>query len=187
MFMDCGVAGEFGVEGGGKDVVLLDESGLALKFGEDGDIGGHFFDDRATNENHFERIFLERAGAEEDIAGELTAVAIAENSHIQKFEGILRGIFYACGEEDGAGTGAEDGAALGGEFTDGVVETFFPEELELRGTLAAGEDETVAALEVGDGADLDGVHAELLEHGGVGFEITLDGENADFHIPLPED
>ena len=48
-------------------------------------------------------------------------------------------------------------AAFVGKFADGVVETFFLEELELRGAFAAGEDEAVAAVEIGDGADFDGV------------------------------
>ena len=176
-----GVAGELGVEGGGKDVTLLDERGLALMLGEDSDAGGDFFDDRAANEYHFEWIFLEGAGTEEDVAGELAAVAIAKNGHVEEFEGILRGIFHARGKEDGASTSSKDGVALGGEPANGVVEFFFLEELELGCAFAAREDEAVAALEVGDGADLDGVRTELVQHGGVGIEITLNSKNADFH------
>ena len=91
------------------------------------------------------------------------------------------GFLTLCGEENGAGAGAKDGAAFAGEIADGVVETFFLEELELRGAFAAGEDEAVAALEIGDGADFDGFRAEFVEHGGVGVEVALDGEDADFH------
>ena len=40
MLVDGGVVGEFGVEGGGEEIVFLDESGGAIEFGEDGDIGG---------------------------------------------------------------------------------------------------------------------------------------------------
>jgi hypothetical protein len=181
MFVNGGVAGEFGMEGGGEDFAFLDESGLAPKLGEDGDVGGDFFNDRAANENHFEWLLLERAGTEEDVAGELAAVAIAKNGHIQELEGILRGIFHLGGQENGSGAGAEDGVAVGGKVADGVVEAFFLEELELRGAFAAREDEAIAAIEVDDCADFDGVDAELVEHGGVGLEISLDGEYADFH------
>jgi len=90
-------------------------------------------------------------------------------------------IFDVRGEEDGAGAGAENGAALGGELADGVEETFFLEELELRGAFAAGEDEGVGMAEIGDGADLEGLHAESLESGGVCGEVALDGEDADGH------
>jgi hypothetical protein len=179
--VDGGVAGELGVEGGGKDVALLDERGLALMLGEDSDAGGDFFDDRAANEYHFEWIFLEGAGTEEDVAGQLAAVAIAKNGHVEEFEGILCGIFHVRGKEDGASTSAKDGAAIGGEIANGVIESLFLEELELGCAFAAGKDEAVAVLKVGDGADLDGVRSELVEHSGVRLEITLNGENADFH------
>ena len=46
------------------------------------------------------------------------------------------------------------------EFGDGFVEAFFFQELQLRGAFAAGEDQAVAALEIGGRADLDGFHAE---------------------------
>ena len=181
MLMNGGVGREFGMESGGEDLAFFHESGLAIEFGEDCDVRGDFFDDWSANEDHFERIFLERAGTEEDVAGELAAVTIAENRHVQEFEGILRGIFHARSKEDSAGTSAEDGAAFSGIFADCVIETFFLEELNLRGAFAARENKTTAAVEVSDGTDLNGFYAELLEHGGVRLEITLYRENADFH------
>ena len=72
----------------------------------------------------------------------------------------MRGILDVSGEENGAGAGAENGAAFGGELADGVEEAFFLEELELRGAFAAGEDEGVGFAEIGDGADLEGLRAE---------------------------
>jgi len=179
MLVDGGVGGEFGVESGGEDVAVLDEDGFALMLCKDGDAGANFFEDGAADEDHFERIFFERAGAEEDVARELAAVAVAKNGDVEEFQGILSGIVDVRSEKNRAGTSAEDGV-LFGEFADGGVETFFLEELELRGAFAAGEDEAVATLEVGDGADFDGVGAELMEHGGVGCEVALNGENADF-------
>lgn len=68
----------------------------------------------------------------------------------------MRRIFDFVGEENGTGTSAEDGSALVGKFADGVVEALLLEELELGGAFAAGEDQAVAADEVGDGADFDG-------------------------------
>jgi len=85
------------------------------------------------------------------------------------------------GEENGSGTGAENGTAFGGELANGVEEAFFLEELKLRGALAAGEDEGVGMAEIGEGADLEGLHAQCLEGGGVCGEVALDGEDADFH------
>ena len=37
MLVDGGVVGEFGVEGGGEEIVFLDEGGGAIEFGQDGD------------------------------------------------------------------------------------------------------------------------------------------------------
>jgi len=85
------------------------------------------------------------------------------------------------GKENGAGAGAENGAAFGGKLADGVEQTFFLEELELRGAFAAGEDESVGLAEISDGADLEGLCAQCLESGSMGGEITLDGEDADVH------
>ena len=85
------------------------------------------------------------------------------------------------GKENCASASAEDGVAGVGEFADGVVEALFAEKLQLRGGFAAGEDEAVAGFEIVDGADLDGVRVEGLQSGGVGGEVTLDSEDADFH------
>lgn len=181
MLVDGGVGGEFGMEGGREDFAVFDESGLAIKFCEDGDARSDFFDDGAANEDHFERIFFERARTEEDVAGELAPVAVAKDGHVEEFEGILGRIFHFRGQKNRAGAGAENSVAVRGEFADGVVETLFLEELELRGAFAAGENKAVAAVEIRDGADFDGGGTERVEHGGVGLEITLDGEDADFH------
>jgi hypothetical protein len=111
----------------------------------------------------------------------LAAVGVAEDGHFQQGEGGLRGIFDVGGKEYGSGTGAENGAAFGGELSDGVEKPFFLEELKLRGAFAAGEDEGVGFAEIGDGTDFDGLRTELLENGGVCGEVALDGEDADFH------
>jgi hypothetical protein len=176
-----GIVGELGMKGGGKKIVFLDECRLAGMAGEHVDPGANAFDDRATDENHFERIFFQSARAEENIAGDLAAVAVAEDGHIEKTERRLRRIVDMSGEENSAGASTEDGVADVGEFADGVVQTFLAEELELRGGFAAGKNQAVAGFEVVDDADLDGVGAEGLQSGGVGFEVTLNSEDADFH------
>ena len=83
MTVDGGVVGEFGVEGGGEEMVSLDEGGGAIEFGENGDARSDTFDDGAADEDHFERVFFQRAGTEENVAGELATVRIAEDGHIE--------------------------------------------------------------------------------------------------------
>lgn len=51
----------------------------------------------------------------------------------------------------------------------------------MRGALAARKDQSVAGFEVLDGANFNGICAQGLESAGVGFEVTLDSEDADFH------
>ncbi len=63
---------------------------------------------------------------------------------------VLLRIFYFGGQEDCASAGAENWTVVRGEFSDGFVEAFFLEKLELGGAFAAGEDQAVAAFEIGE-------------------------------------
>jgi hypothetical protein len=174
MFVDRRIGGKFRVKGSGEDVALFYQCGFPFKFSQNTDAGCNLFDDRAANEHHLQRIFLERRGTEENIAGKLAAVAIAQNGHVQKFEGILPGIFHMCGQKNRSGAGAKYGSAFAGEFPNGVVKTLFLEELQLCGAFSARQDETVTTFQVGYGAHFKGVHAEFVKHFGVGLKITLD-------------
>jgi len=121
MLVDGGVVSEFGMKRGGEQIVFLDKRWQAGMLSEDGDARTDAFDDGAADENHLEWIFFQGARAEEDVAGELAAITIAEYGHIEKAEGGLHRIIYMSGEEDCAGTSAEDRFAILGEFADGVV------------------------------------------------------------------
>ena len=179
--MHGGIVGQFGMESGGKDAAVLDEDGPPLVFGQDGDSLSNLFDDWATNENHFKRLFGECARAVEDVAGKLAAVAVAENGHVEKLEGILRGIFDMRGEKNRAGTGAENGVAFTGELADGVIQALFLQKLKLGGRFATGQDQSVTRLQVSDGADFDGVGAQFAEAGRVSSKVTLYREDTDVH------
>jgi len=174
-----GVAGEFGMEGGGEDPAALDKHRLTFMFCQNGDAFPDFFDDGCADEDHFDGSIGESGWLREDIAGELAAVAVAQDGHIEKLERILGGIFDVIREKNGACASAEDGVVFR-EFADRVVEALFLEELELGGGFAAREDERVAGVEVGDGADFDGLGAEFTKPDGVCGEVALDGEDADF-------
>ena len=54
--------------------------------------------------------------AGDDVAVHLAAVAVAQDGHVEQAERILLRIFYFVGEQDRAGTGAENGRPVGGEF-----------------------------------------------------------------------
>jgi hypothetical protein len=182
VLVNGGIIGKFGMEGGGEKIVFLDQRRLAGMASEYRDARTDAFDNGTADENHFERIFFQGAGAKENIAGELAAVAVSEDGHVEKAERGLRGIVNMSGKENCAGTSAENGVTGVGEFADGVVQAFFAEELKLRGGFAAGKDQAVAGFQIVDCADLDGVGAEGLQSGGVGFEVTLNSEDSDFHV-----
>ena len=119
--VDGGIVGEFGMKGSGEQVIFLDQCRLAGMAREHIDARTNAFDDRATDENHFEGIFFQGARAKENIAGELAAIPVAEDGHVEKTERGLRRIVDMGSEKDCAGTGAEDGVAAVGEFADGIV------------------------------------------------------------------
>lgn len=172
------------MKGGGEEIFVLYEDGLAGVFGEDIERVAGAFDDGAADEDHFERSGLEFARAKENVASDLATVGVAENGHVHKAKRGLRGMFDFGGKQDGAGAGAENGAAAAREITDRVVEAFFLEKLELRGAFTARKDEAVALFEVGDGADFECLRAKFVEARGVGFEVTLNGENSDLQSCL---
>jgi hypothetical protein len=128
------------MERGCEEIVFFNEDGFAGVFGEDFDRISGAIDDGTANENHFERFGFDFARAEENVAGELTAVGVAENGHVHEAERGLRGILDFGGEENCSGASAENCVAVGSEFPDSVVEALFLEELELCGAFAARED-----------------------------------------------
>lgn len=179
--MDRRIVGQFGMKRRCENMLLLNEGGPPVMLRQNGDVGADTFDQGATNEHHFERFFFQLAGAEEYVAGKLAAVTIPQDGYIEKAEGGLRGIVDASGKQNRAGTSAKDSATSLSKNLDSVEESFFLEELQLRGTLTAGENDAAAANQISDFAHLDGVCAEGFQDGGVGFEITLNSENPDFH------
>lgn len=84
--VDGGIVSEFGMKGGGEEIVFLNQRGLAGMAREHIDAGANAFDDRAPDENHFEGIFFQSARPEENIAGKLAAVAVAKDGHVEKAE-----------------------------------------------------------------------------------------------------
>jgi len=180
ILVDGRVAGELRVEGGGEQIVFLDQHGFASVFGENGNSGANFFDDWRTDEDHFHGPWLEGRGAKKDIAGKLAAVAVALDGHVEQAERWLRRMLDFFGEENGACAGAKDGPLSGGELLDGVEEALFLKKLELGGGFATGENESVAAAEVGNRADFEGSGAERAQHLSMCGEVALHGQDSDF-------
>ena len=160
--MDSGVVRQFRVEGGGQHLALADEHGVAGVFNENFDILANRFDDRGADENHLERILAQLCGGGVNVAGELAAVAIAQDGDVEQGERILRRAVDFFGEKDCAGAGAEERAAVCGEFLERVEEAFFLHYFQVRGAFAAGEDYAFDAGEIFRPADEGMLGAEAI-------------------------
>ena len=155
-------------------------AGLPAYFGEDFDAFADALDDRGADENHFERLVVQRGLPGDDVAVHLAAVAVAQDGHVEQAERILLRIFYSEASRIAPAQVPKTGAVSAANLRDRFVEAFFLQKLELRGAFAAGKDQAVAAFEVGGCADFHGVDAEVGEHSRVGGEVTLYRENPDF-------
>jgi hypothetical protein len=174
MLVDGGVGRKLGVKRGGENAALAHEHGVAGIFCEDFDFGADRLDDGRADENHLERLRAEFRGRREDVARKLAAVAIAQHRNIENPERGLRRPVYAPSEENRAGTGAEERAAVRGKFSQGEEEAFLGDGLEMRAALAAGKNHSIEVCEITWGADEGMRDAKTSEHFGVGFEVTLD-------------
>jgi len=86
MSVDGCVRSKFGVKGGGEKIFVLYEDGFAGVFGEDFERVAGAFDDGAADKDHLQRFGFEFARAEENVAGDLAAVGVAENGHVHETE-----------------------------------------------------------------------------------------------------
>jgi len=176
--VDAGVRAEFGVKGGREEMAFANEDRKVVAGGEGFNVGAGAGDAGGAYKDHLEWAAFEFCGLAEDGRVDLAAVGVALDGDIQGGEGFLRGVLYVFGEEDCAGTGAEGGRGFD-EGLKGVEETTVLEEFEEGGGFAAGNDETIEISEFGWSADEFCGYAEAGDGFGVGFECSLQGEDAD--------
>ncbi len=138
--VDAGVAGELRVEGGGEEVALADEDGVAVAAGEGFDLRADGGDARGADEDHFERAAGQRGGLVEDAGVVLAAVGVALDGDVHGGERGLRRVGDVAREQDGAGAGAERGG-VADERAEDVEEAVALEVAEEGGGFAAGDDE----------------------------------------------
>src|SRR5260370_935683 len=77
------------------------------------------------------------------VACHLAAGGVALAHHVQKPQRGLRRIARLTSQQNGAGAGAEQRAAPLAHFANGLLQAVFSEELQLRGALAAGQNQRV--------------------------------------------
>jgi hypothetical protein len=181
------VAGEFRVECGNQMFALFDKDRISMIFGEHLYSGARAPDDGGADENGFN---ITRPGAllklrarfdSSNPAIDLSTVGIAFDRHIDDAEAFLRGVLHVGSEQNGPGAGAEDGLLLR-EPAQRLLEIHVIQELEHGGALAAGDYQTVEIVELFGGSDLHSVGTGASEGALVGFEIALQGEDADAFV-----
>ena len=157
--MEAGIVVELGMESGselvalacGNDVVINGGKCLAV-------VGGDRLDIGCTDESHghIGADVCDRANGVE--TAQLTTVGITTHLDVHRAQTTF-------GEQDHAGTGAEDGHTVENGLADWGEESEFVEEAHLDGTLSARENEAVfRLLPVFQLAQLESLDSKALEH-----------------------
>ena len=130
------------------DVPLLHEHRFAGELGEDFQARANAIDDRRANKNHFQGCVRQHAGTKKDVAGEMPAIGVAQNGHVQKSQRGLCRIFHFGGEQNRSRTGSKDGAPFRRKLLHRVKQALFLQELELRSALPSRQNQPVAPVEI---------------------------------------
>src|SRR5215472_16407963 len=86
ILMHGGVVSQFRVKGGRHNAISLHQRGLSCVFRQNLQIRARVFNNRASNENHLERLLLERSGAADHVAGNLSPVRVSHHGHVHKIQ-----------------------------------------------------------------------------------------------------
>src|ERR1700730_7247169 len=175
------VVREFGVKSRSQNARLLHQGGLARVFGKHFHIGTDALENWSANKNHLHRLRLQLGGSADHIAVHLPPVPVAQHGHVQQAERFLPRILHFRGEQNRAGTSAQNGFVLSRRFIDRVVQTLSLQELQLRGSLAARQNQTVAARKVLARAHFHGFDAHSRQHRRMRRKISLHCQNPNLH------
>src|SRR6267378_2577658 len=182
MFVNSGVVCQFRMKGGRHNLVPLHQRGLPGVLRENFDARASALNDRATNENHFQRFLLQFRWAADHVARDLPPVGVPQHSHIQQFQGILPRIPHFRSEQYSSGARPEYRSSLLREFPNRVCQALLPQELQLRRALATRQNQAVAALKMGGSAHLRRFRAQPRQHRRVRLKVSLHRQNPDLHF-----
>lgn len=157
--MEAGIVVELGVESGGELIALAGGNDMSIDSCEGlAVVGGDCLDIGCTDEGHghIGADVCDRANSVE--TAQLTTVGITTHLDVHRAQTTF-------GEQDHAGTGAEDGHTVEDGLADRDEESEFVEEAHLDGTLSARENEAVfRLLPVFQLAQLESLDSKALEH-----------------------
>src|SRR5947207_9335634 len=141
------------MEGGGGNVGLAREDGLAAERREDLDVGTDGGDAGGADEEK-RQLAVVRSCLE---AVELTAVRVAGDGDVEEIEAPLFGRCHAAGRQDDPCAHRQDRTPASRESQERRLETEALDESQVHAALAPGQDEAAGEIEIGGSADLEGV------------------------------
>ena len=176
--MEAGIVVELGMESGSELVALACGNDVAINGGKClAIVGGDRLDVRGTDEGHGYLLTNASDGACGVKTAQLPTVGITSHLDVHRAQTTF-------GEQDHAGTGAEDGHTVEDGLADRDEESEFVEEAHLDGTLSARENEAAfRLLPVFQLAQLESLDSKALEHLFMFDKGPLQGEYCDSHLP----
>jgi hypothetical protein len=197
--VDARVVGEFGMEGRGHDSSLPNGYRVVALSSDDFDSRPDALDLWSADENHFQwRIFCRRSWhlvvghfvlkkfAFADGAVDLASVGVAADADVECGEAFLFGILYFVRKQDRSRAGAERGF-----HSDKLFQLFEPgsaQQIEEGSGFAPRNHQAVDLVELLGLLDEHNLGIQLFKPAAVRVEITLQGQDTDFHagLILPE-
>src|SRR5258708_15990953 len=167
-----------------QHIFLFHQRRFSLMPGKHGNFLSHFFNNWPADEHHLQRLLLQSTRLEKDVTRQLPPVAIPQNRHVQQAKRFLCRILPLGRQQNRPCARAENRAASPRKLLDGVKQSFFLQELQLRCGFSAGQHDPVAPFQILHRAHFHRFRAQLLQHGRMRREITLYRHNSNLHGSL---
>jgi len=170
--MNRRVLGQLRMKRRRQHLILPHQYGPTLGLGEHLDAAAHPLDQRSTDKNHFQRGLFQFRGAPEDLAGHLAPISISRDADVGESQRRLWRILHLARQQNSARARPKQRATAPRELPDGVEQTPFGEEFQVRAALAAGEHEPLQIRQAGGSSHKDVLHTQPGKHLAVRFKIA---------------
>ena len=166
----------------GHHSALANKNGMAGILGKDFNPPPDGFDNRRADENHLEWFLAKFRWPHVNVACELAAVAIPQNSNIKQTKRGLRRPVHFARKQDCSSARAEECAPVRGELLESLEQAFLRHHLQMGAALAARENHSIEMRKIIGAPDVRVRRAKTVERLGVSFVITL---NRQYSYLLP--
>src|SRR5882762_2877568 len=167
-----------------QHISLLHQRRFSLMPGKHGNFLSHFFNNWPADEHHLQRLLLQRARLEKYVARQLPPVAVSQNRHVQQAQRFLRWIIHFGCQQNRPCARPENRSTGPRKFTDGVKQSFFLQELQLRCGFSPRQHNPVAPFQILYRAHFHGLRAQFPQYRRMRREITLYRHDSNLHGSL---